>query len=129
MKFARNKVKDIRVVDTEIMNAMCKCGKLTEVEECISQPHGGDLEEAGDRCAKEELFAAAKLLFSAINHYGKLAPVLVRLGDFQGAVEAARKPDRVRTWRAVCFACVDSKEFRRGQICGLHVVVEAAMFT
>lgn len=125
LKFARNKVKDVRVVDTEIMYAMCKCGKLTELEEFISQPHGGDLEEAGDRCAEDDLFAAAKLLFSAVNNYGKLAPVLVRLGDFQGAVEAARKADRVRTWRAVCFACVDSKEFRLAQICGLHVVVEA----
>lgn len=125
LKFARNKVKDIRLVDTEILYAMCKCGRLTEVEEFISQPHGGDLEEAGDRCADDELYAAAKLLFSAVNNYGKLAPVLVRLGDFQGAVEAARKADRVRTWRAVCFACVDSKEFRLAQICGLHVVVEA----
>lgn len=125
LKFARNKVKDIRVVDTEILYAMCKCGKLTEVEEFISQPHGGDLEEAGDRCADDELYAAAKLLFSAVNNYGKLAPVLVHLGDFQGAVEAARKADRVRTWRAVCLACVDAKEFRLAQICGLHVVVEA----
>ena len=125
LKFARNKVKDIRIVDTEIVYALCKCNKLAEVEEFIYQPHGGDLEEAGDRCVEDDLFAAAKLLFSAVNNYGKLAPVLVRLGDFQGAVEAARKADRVRTWRAVCFACVDSKEFRLAQICGLHVVVEA----
>eukprot|EP00177_Eucheuma_denticulatum_P003509 GFKZ01006348.1.p1 GENE.GFKZ01006348.1~~GFKZ01006348.1.p1 ORF type:complete len:1728 (+),score=282.49 GFKZ01006348.1:317-5500(+) len=125
LKFARNKVKDIRVVDTEILFAMCKCGKLTEVEEFISQPHGGDLEEVGDRCADDQMYAAAKLLFSAVNNYGKLAPVLVHLGDFQGAVEAARKADRVRTWRAVCFACVDSNEFRLAQICGLHVIVEA----
>lgn len=125
LKFARNKVKDQRAVDTEIMFAMCKCGKLTELEEFISQPHEGDLEDAGDRCADDELYMAAKLLFSAVNSYGKLAPVLVKLGDFQGAVEAARKADRVRTWRAVCFACVDSKEFRLAQICGLHVIVEA----
>ena len=125
LKFARHKVKDIRVVDTEIIYAMCKCGKLTEVEEFISQRHGGDLEEAGDRCLDDDLYPAAKLLFSEVNNYGKLAPVLVRLGDFQGAVEAARKADRVRTWRAVCFACVDSKEFRLAQICGLHVIVEA----
>lgn len=125
LKFVRNKVKDVRVVDTEIIFAMCKCGKLTEVEEFISQPHGGDLEEAGDRCEEDELWGAAKLLYSAVNNYGKLAPVLVRLGDYQAAVEAARKADRVRTWRAVCFACVDAKAFRLAQICGLHVVVEA----
>lgn len=125
LKFVRNKVKDIKVVDTEIVFALCKCKKLTEVEEFISLPNGADLEEAGDRCVDDELYSAAKLLFSAVNNYGKLAPVLVRMGDFQGAVEAARKADRVRTWRAVCFACVDSKEFRLAQICGLHVVVEA----
>lgn len=125
LKFVRNKVKDIKVVDTEIIYALCKCSRLTEVEEFISFPHGADLEEVGDRCVDDELYPAAKLLFSAVNNYGKLAPVLVRMGDFQGAVESARKADRVRTWRAVCFACVDSKEFRLAQICGLHVVVEA----
>lgn len=125
LKFVRNKVKDIKAVDTEIVFALCKCSRLTEVEEFISFPHGADLEEAGDRCADDELYPAAKLLFSAVNNYGKLAPVLVRMGDYQGAVEAARKADRVKTWRAVCFACVDSKEFRLAQICGLHVVVEA----
>lgn len=125
LKFARNKVKDIKSVDTEIVYALCMGNKLTEVEEFISQPHAADLEEVGERCDDEGMYNAAKLLFSAVNNYGKLAPVLVRLGDFQGAVEAARKADRVRTWRAVCFACVDSKEFRLAQICGLHVVVEA----
>lgn len=125
LRFVRNKVKDIKAVDSEIVFALCKCNKLTEVEEFISQPHAADLEEVGERCADDELYPAAKLLFSAVNNYGKLAPVLVRLGDYQGAVEAARKADRVRTWRAVCFACVDSKEFRLAQICGLHVVVEA----
>jgi clathrin heavy chain len=125
LKFVRNKVKDMKAVDTEIVFALCKCNKLTEVEEFISQPHGADLEEVGERCAEDELYPAAKLLFSAVSNYGKLAPVLVRLGEFQGAVEAARKADRVRTWRAVCFACVDSNEFRLAQICGLHVVVEA----
>jgi clathrin heavy chain len=125
LKFVRNKVTDIKAVDTEIVFALCKCHKLTEVEEFISQPHAADLEEVGERCADDALYPAAKLLFSAVSNYGKLAPILVRLGDFQAAVEAARKADRVRTWRAVCFACVDSKEFRLAQICGLHVVVEA----
>lgn len=125
LKFVRNKVQDIKSVDTEIVYALCKCHRLTEVEEFISQPNAADLEEVGDRCSDEKLYPAAKLLFSAVSNYGKLAPVLVRLGDFQAAVEAARKADRVRTWRAVCFACVDAKEFRLAQICGLHVVVEA----
>jgi hypothetical protein len=30
-----------------------------------------------------------------------------------------------RTWKEVCFACVDNQEFRLAQMCGLHIVVHA----
>lgn len=30
-----------------------------------------------------------------------------------------------QTWKEVCFACVDSEEFRLAQMCGLHIVVHA----
>jgi clathrin heavy chain len=30
-----------------------------------------------------------------------------------------------RTWKEVCFACVDNEEFRLAQMCGLHIVVHA----
>ena len=30
-----------------------------------------------------------------------------------------------RTWKEVCFACVDNSEFRLAQMCGLHIVVHA----
>ena len=55
LKFARSRVKDIHVVDTEIIYAMCTCGRLTGLEEFISQPHGGDLEETEARCKKDLL--------------------------------------------------------------------------
>lgn len=67
LKLVRNQVKDFRFVDTEMVFALCKCKKLTEVEEFISLPNGADLEEAGDRSLGDELFSAAKLLFSAVN--------------------------------------------------------------
>jgi clathrin heavy chain len=46
-------------------------------------------------------------------------------GEYQSAVEAARKANNPRSWREVCFACVDAKEFRLAQICGLNIVVQA----
>lgn len=126
LKFSRTKVKDIKAVDTEIVYALAKCdNRLTEIEEFVSQPNAADLEEVGDRCVAEELYPAAKLLFSTISNFGKLAPVLVRLGEFAAAVEAAKKADRVRTWRAVTYACVDAEQFRLAHICGLHLVIEA----
>lgn len=30
-----------------------------------------------------------------------------------------------RTWKEVCFACVDNEQFRLAQNCGLHIVVHA----
>ena len=30
-----------------------------------------------------------------------------------------------RTWKEVCFACVENEEFRLAQMCGLHIVVHA----
>ena len=30
-----------------------------------------------------------------------------------------------RTWKEVCFACVENNEFRLAQMCGLHIVVHA----
>jgi clathrin heavy chain len=42
-----------------------------------------------------------------------------------GAVDSARKANSTRTWKEVCFACVDAGEFRLAQMCGLHIVVHA----
>lgn len=42
-----------------------------------------------------------------------------------GAVDSARKANSTRTWKEVCFACVDEGEFRLAQMCGLHIVVHA----
>jgi len=125
LRFARTKVKDTVLVDTEIVIGLARCGRLAEVEEFISLPNNADLDEAGDRCLALELFPAAKLLFSATNDYGRLAAVLVKLRDFAAAVESARKADRIPTWRIVCHACVEEKEFRLAQICALHLVIDA----
>jgi len=32
-------------------------------------------------------------------------------GEFNKALEAARKADIPKVWKAVCFACVRAKEF------------------
>ncbi|MBA0841725.1 hypothetical protein Goarm_004208, partial [Gossypium armourianum] len=51
-------------------------------------------------------------------------PDLVRLKQFQGAVDAARKANSAKTWKEVCFACVDAEEFRLAQICGLNIIIQ-----
>merc|ERR1719423_339162 len=79
----------------------------------------------GDRCFNCGMYEAAKLLYNNISNFAKLAITLVHLKEYQAAVDAARKANSTRTWKEVCFACVENQEFRLAQMCGLHIVVHA----
>lgn len=81
--------------------------------------------QVGDRCYDEKMYEAAKLLYNNVSNFGRLASTLVHLGEYQAAVDGARKANSTRTWKEVCFACVDGQEFRLAQMCGLHIVVHA----
>jgi clathrin heavy chain len=124
LTMVRKKVKDAKV-DTELVYALAKTVQLGALEEFISSPNAANLAAAGDRCFEEQLYDAAKVLFTSISAWGKLASTLVRLHQFQPAVEAARKANSTRTWKEVCFACVDESEFRLAQLCGLNIIVQA----
>lgn len=67
----------------------------------------------------------AKILFTAISNFSKLATALVHIGDFKAAVEAAKKGNQTEGYKEVCYACIKAKEFELAQICGLHIVVHA----
>lgn len=57
--------------------------------------------QIGDRCFDNEMFEAAKILFNNISNFAKLSVTLVRLGEYQGAVDAARKANSTKTWKQV----------------------------
>jgi len=71
------------------------------------------------------MYEPAKLLYNNVSNFARLAITLVHLKEYQGAVDSARKANSTRTWKEVCFACVDNNEFRLAQMCGLHIVVHA----
>jgi clathrin heavy chain len=119
----RKKVKEPRV-DSELIYAYAKIDRLGDIEEFIVQPNVANLQTVGDRLFDDALYEAAKLIFTHISNWGRLASTLVKLQQFQAAVDAARKANSARTWKEVCFACVDAEEFRLAQICGLNVIVQ-----
>lgn len=45
------------------------------------------------------MYDAAKLLYNNISNYAKLAVTLCFLGDYQGAVDSARKANSTKTWK------------------------------
>ncbi|KAG7258585.1 hypothetical protein CRUP_030873 [Coryphaenoides rupestris] len=109
---ARKKARE-SYVETELIFALAK-----------TQP-AGRARGVGDRCYDEKMYDAAKLLYNNVSNFGRLASTLVHLGEYQAAVDGARKANSTRTWKEVCFACVDGEEFRLAQMCGLHIVVHA----
>ncbi|KHG11889.1 Clathrin heavy chain 2 -like protein [Gossypium arboreum] len=119
----RQKVKEPKV-DSELIYAYAKTDRLGEIEEFILMPNVANLQNVGDRLFDEALYEAAKIIFAFISNWAKLAVTLVRLKQFQGAVDAARKANSAKTWKEVCFACVDAEEFRLAQICGLNVIIQ-----
>lgn len=124
LQMARKKTRDASI-ETELIFAFAKTNRLADLEEFVSSPNIANIGAAGDRCYDEKLYEAAKVLYNNVSNFGRLASTLVHLGEFQAAVEAARKANNPRSWREVCFACVDHGEFRLAQICGLHIVIQA----
>ncbi|CAG0883299.1 unnamed protein product [Cyprideis torosa] len=121
---ARKKTREA-YIESELIYAYARTGRLADMEDFIASPNHADIGKIGDRCFNDKIYEAAKLLYNNVSNYAKLAITLVHLGEFQGAVDSARKANSTKTWKEVCFACVEAGEFRLAQMCGLHIVVHA----
>lgn len=54
------------------------------------------------------MYDAAKLLYNNVSNFAKLASTLVHLGEYQAAVDGARKANSTKTWKEVniTHACI-----------------------
>jgi len=120
----RKKVKEA-AIESELLFAYAKTGRNAEIEEFISQPNSAQIQAVGDRCFGEALYEAAKILYTSINNFVRLASTLLRLKDFAAAVEAARKANSTTTWREVTISCLDAKETRLAQTCALNIIIHS----
>jgi hypothetical protein len=67
------------------------------------------------------MYEAARLLFTHIPNWGRLASTLVRLHRFQEAVDAARKANSSKTWKEV------GTDTAFKAMCGLHGCLHARL--
>ncbi|CAK9164735.1 unnamed protein product [Ilex paraguariensis] len=115
----RQKAKEPKV-DSELIYAYAKIDRLGDIEEFILMPNVANLPSVGDRLYDEALYEAAKIIFAFISNWAKLAITLVKLKQFQGAVDAARKANSSKTWKKVSFD-VDPYLFTNSIIILLHI--------
>ncbi|XP_022191703.2 clathrin heavy chain [Nilaparvata lugens] len=118
---ARKKMSN-SYVDDELLYIYAISKKHTEIEEFLSQSNHADLLKLGERCFNSSLFEAAKIFFSKIANFAALASTCVRLNELEEAVSNARKANILKTWKEVCFACIENGHFALAQVCGLNVV-------
>merc|ERR1719440_1089675 len=118
----RKKVKEAHL-DTSLIYAYAKSAMYADLEEFISAPNVGRIQDVAERCYAEQMYEAAKILFNSISNFSRLATCLMHLGEHQAAVDAARKANSTRTWKEVNASCVENSEFRLAQICALHIIV------
>jgi len=118
----RKKVKEAHI-DTSLIFAYAKSEMYAELDEFISAPNVGRIQDVAERCYAEAMYESAKILFNSISNFARLATCLMHLDQHQAAVDAARKANSTRTWKEVNASCVEHKEFRLAQICALHIIV------
>ncbi len=77
---------------------------------CVSYTIMFYLCQVGDRCYDQGMYEAAKLLYNNVSNFGRLASTLVHLGEYQAAVDSARKANSTRTWKEVCLLLCRSRK-------------------
>jgi clathrin heavy chain len=112
-------------IDSALALCLARVNKLHELEDFLNAANVANIEECGDTAYEEGLHQAAKIFYTSISNWAKLATTLVFLEEYQNAVECARKANSTKVWKQVHEACVGKKEFRLSQICGLNLIVHA----
>ena len=120
LRMVRKKNKDT-VVDNELVYAYAITEKFNDLEDFL-QSTSAKLVDCGDRLYAEGLYKASRIVFTHIGNYAKLAKALIKLELYTEAVDAAKKAKGIETWKLVCFACCDAKEFKLAQLCGLNII-------
>lgn len=124
LKMARKTLRE-PPIDTGLAFAYARTNQLSELESFLRGTNVADIEQSGDKAYAEGYHEAAKIFFTSISNWAKLATTLVHLEEYQAAVECARKANSTKVWKQVNEACIGKKEFRLAQICGLNLIVHA----
>ncbi|OCT45975.1 putative clathrin heavy chain [Cladophialophora carrionii] len=124
LKMARKTQRE-PAVDTALAFSYARLDQLPELEDFLRSANVADVEACGDKAYEEGYHQAAKVFFTNNSNWAKLATTLVHLGEYQNAVDCARRANSVKVWKQVNEACVAKKEFRLAQICGLNLIVHA----
>ncbi|WFD00087.1 Clathrin heavy chain [Malassezia yamatoensis] len=124
LQMARKKAREPKI-DTEYAYCLAKANRLADMEEFLAMTNVADILTVGEKCFQDQLYEAARMLFRSVSNYARLATTYVYLGDYQSAIDAARKAGNTSVWKQMHAACLNQREFKLAQIAGLAVIPHA----
>lgn len=124
LKMARKTLREV-AVDTALAFCYARTDQLSDLSDFLRGSNVADVEASGDKASEEKLFAAAKIFYTSISNWAKLATTLVHLEEYQAAVDCARKANSVRVWREVHDTCIAASEFKLAALCAQNLIVHA----
>merc|ERR1719217_1057185 len=83
----RKKVKEAHI-DTSLIFSYAKSTQFAQLEEFISAPNVGRIQDVAERCYSEQMYEAAKILFSSISNFSRLATCLMHFDEVIAVMEA-----------------------------------------
>ena len=110
--------------DADLVYAYAEANRLAHMDKFISKPNHANITEFADCCFEDKMYEPAKP-YNNVTNLPRLAITLVHLGDYQGAVDGARKAKSTCTCKEACVVCLNLEELCLAQMCGLRVVVHA----
>lgn len=119
-----SKAKDTKI-DTALVLTYAKNGRLAELEEFLKESHNVKVATIADSCFKDELYESARVLYTIVNNYAKLASTEIKLKNLSAAVEAANKAKSINTFKEVNLACIEAKEYKLALTCAVPVLLRA----
>jgi clathrin heavy chain len=103
LQMSRKSLREPKI-DTELAYAYAKTDRLHDMEDFLGMTNVADILVVGEKCFEDELYQAAKLLFTSISNWARLATTLIYLGENQSAVESARKAGNTQLVGSYCAA-------------------------
>ncbi|CAD6903869.1 unnamed protein product [Tilletia controversa] len=126
LQMARKKAREPQI-DTSLAFCLAKANRISDMEEFLSMTNVADILSVGEKCFNDELYEAAKVLFSSISNYARLATTFLYLNQWDEAVSAARKAGNTSVWRQVLKATLSRREFKLAEVAGLAIVPQAEL--
>lgn len=93
------------LVATGLGVGFAKLGRLGDLGSFLMTTNPTLVLVVADRCLEDEMYTAAKILYTGVENQVKLAETLVKLKDFSGAVNAALNACSLVTWKKVRKFC------------------------